>query len=72
VIWTCTETTLGSVGLSVPIVNILPVCWVGCVPEEFPPQLDRANIASNEANTPIAFEMRIANLLLKRKIELRN
>jgi hypothetical protein len=49
---------------------MLPICWLGCVPEELPPQLDRANIASNEANTPIAFETRIANLLFKLKIAL--
>jgi hypothetical protein len=50
---------------------MLPICWLGCVPEELPPQLDRANIASNEANTPIAFETRIANLLFKPKIVLK-
>src|ERR1700749_4047251 len=48
------------------------ICWLGWVPEELqPPQLDRANVASNEANTPIAFEMRIANLLFRLKIALK-
>src|ERR1700722_5646911 len=51
---------------------MLPICWLGWVPEELPPpQLDRPNIARNEANTPIAFETRIANLLFKLKIALK-
>jgi hypothetical protein len=52
---------------------MLPICWLGWVPEELPPppQLDRPSIASSEANTPIAFEMRIANLLFKLKIAVK-
>src|SRR5713101_163879 len=63
---TCTWTkrTLGSVGLSVPIVKTVPICWPEVRGAEPPPlQLDSANTARSERNTPRTLKVRIAYLL---------